>query len=152
MSEIIFKFLSKSNIDELRWLRYLDAEIFPTDQPAIVGTSNWFLGWDKDQAVAFCGWKPQLLELELVGFHYRAGVLPSYRGYGLQKKMIEKREDEMRRSNIKVAVTYTETYSVASMTNFINLGYRPYAATENTALCDLSKYQRMVHWKKKLND
>lgn len=152
MNEIIFKFVSKSDIDGIKWIRYLDAEIFPSDTPAVVGTANWFLGWDNKNAVAFCGWKPYLLDTELVGFHYRAGVLSDYRGQGLQKKMVTLREDEMRRSNIKIAVTYTEVYSAASMSTLINQGYRPYAATEHTALCDLSKYQRMVHWKKKLND
>jgi GNAT superfamily N-acetyltransferase len=152
MTDIIFKYIAKSDLESIRWLRWLDAEIFPSDTPSVVGTANWFLGWDKDHAVAFCGWKPYFLNFDLVGFHYRAGVLPDYRGQGLQKKMVEKREDEMRRSNIKIAVTYTEVYSAASMTTFINMGYRPYEATETTALCDLSKFRRMVHWRKNLND
>lgn len=151
MKDITFKFVSKNNLEDIRWLRWLDAEIFPTDMPSVVGTANWFLGWDNDTAVAFCGWKPYLLDLELVGFHYRSGVLSTHRGLGLQRKMIELRESEMIRSNIKVAVTYTEVYSAASMTSLINMGYRPYEANEKTALCDLSKYMRMVHWRKNLN-
>jgi len=151
MTNIVFKFIAKSDMESIRWLRWLDAEIFPNDTPAVIGTANWFLAWNNDQAVAFCGWKPYLLDLDIVGFHYRAGVLSSHRGQGLQRKMIELRESEMIRSNIKVAVTYTEVYSAASMTSFINMGYRPYEATEKTALCDLNKFRRMVHWKKNLN-
>jgi hypothetical protein len=151
MNEVFFTFVAKNNLDEIRWLRWLDAEIFPNDNPAVVGTANWFLGWHNKQAVAFCGWKPHLLDIDLVGFHYRSGVLTDYRGHGLQKTMVELRETEMRRSNLKVAVTYTEVYSAASMTSLINCGYRPYTANEKTALCDLHKYQRMVHWRKNLN-
>lgn len=151
MKEIIFNYVSKTNMEDIRWLRWLDAEIFPLDLPSEIGTANWFLGWDNDNAVAFCGWKPYMLDTELVGFHYRAGVLSDYRGLGLQRKMVALREDEMRRSNLKIAVTYTETYSAASMINLINMHYRPYEATEKTALCDLSKYKRMVHWRKKIN-
>lgn len=151
MTDIVFKYVAKTDLESIRWLRWLDAEIFPNDNPSVIGTANWFLGWDKNNAVAFCGWKPHLLDLELVGFHYRAGVLSSHRGQGLQKKLIEIRESEMIRSNIKTAVSYTEVYSAASMTSLINMGYRPYEATEKTALCDLSKFRRMVHWKKTLN-
>ena len=151
MKDIIFKYVSKINMSDARWLRWLDAEIFPHDLPSEIGTANWFLGWDNNNAVAFCGWKPYLLGVELVGFHYRSGVLQDYRGLGLQRKMVDIREDEMRKSNLKAAVTYTETYSAASMTNLISMNYRPYEATEKTALCDLSKYKRMVHWRKALN-
>ena len=66
MTEVIFKFVAKNNLDDIRWLRWLDAEIFPNDMPAVVGTANWFLGWHEKQAVAFCGWKPYLLDIDLV--------------------------------------------------------------------------------------
>ena len=66
MNEIVFKYLAKSDLEGMRWLRWLDAEIFPNDNPAVAGTANWFLAWHDKQAVAFCGWKPYLLNTDLV--------------------------------------------------------------------------------------
>lgn len=151
---IVFKKISPGDMPNFRWLRWLDAEIFPSDAPANAQLAHWFLAWDSKEAVAFCGWKPQQFggigDLYNVGFHYRAGVLPSYRGKGLQKEMITVREKDMLLHGFKKAVTYTEVASAASMTSLINMGYRPYAPDDTTALTTLDRYKQFVHWKKDL--
>lgn len=152
---IEFKSVVLGNMEEERWLRWLDAEIFPNDIPFFIKFANWFIGWDSDKnAVAYCGWKPVIVgpkyDLTTMGFHYRSGVMPVARGQGLQQRMIDLREQNMKKHNIFVACTYTEVYSAASMRSLINAGYRPYEATDDTALTGLDRYKRFVHWKKNL--
>lgn len=153
---IVFNSVNLSNLNDQRWLHWLNANIFPTDVPPRLETANWFLGWNNNQnAVAFCGWMPYIFNQDqsdenIVGFHYRAGILQSYRGQGLQKQMITLREDSMKELGIIKAVTYTEVYSVASMCSLINSGYRPYEASDLTCLTTLDRYKNFVHWSKKL--
>ena len=152
--EIKFTQVKIDNLDEHRWIQWLNAEIFPNDVPVSIPFANWWLAWDDKKAIAFCGWRPYKFgkpyDSYLVGFQYRAGVLSSHRGNGLQKQMIEIRETDMIKNHIKVAGTYTEVYSAASMRSFINAGYRPYEATDETALTSLDRYKRFVHWRKNL--
>ena len=87
-----------------------------------------------------------------VGFHYRGGVLPDWRGKGLQRRMFRLREDEMRKCRLSKAVTYTDADGAASMCNLIAEGYRPYVPTPTTTLSGLGRLGRVgfVHWEKKL--
>lgn len=129
-----------------RWLRWLDAECFPNDVPADLGDGEWFIGWNGEDAVAFCGCE----RVGPWGFHCRAGVLKDARGQRLQQRMLALREDVMRRGGLRVAVTYTETYSAASMRNLIACGYRPFEADADTGLAPDDRWPRMVHWRKDL--
>ena len=129
-----------------RWLRWLDAECFPKDVPAELGDGDWYLGWNGDDAVAFCGWEP----VGPWGFLARAGVLWEARGQKLQRRMIEMREDAMRRRGLATAVTYTETYSAASMRNLIACGYRPFEADTETTMAPADRWRHMVHWRKEI--
>jgi len=131
--------------EDRRWLRWLDAECFPDDKPLILDAAHWSLVWQGPVAVAFCGWCRHLEE----GFHYRAGVLPESRGQGLQRAMIEYRENAMRDAGIRSAITYTEAYSAASMRSLIACGYRPFEATATTGLVINPAYWRtMVYWRR----
>lgn len=56
-------------------------------------------------------------------FLSRVGVLPAYRGRGLQRLLIRIREREARRLGIRVALTYTARWNVASANNLIKCGY-----------------------------
>lgn len=131
-----------------RWLRWLDAEVFPDDVPFGFQMASWFVGWEGRDGVAYCGWKPVLQGSRMVGFHYRAGVLASHRGRRLQRKMLLLRERDMRRQNVLVAVTYTDAGNAASMRSLIGSGYRPYAPTKETHLAD--GRAGFVHWRKDL--
>ena len=133
--------------DDVRWLRWLDAECFPQDKPLVLGDAFWMLAWRQGLAVGFCGWTPRGAR----GFHYRAGVHHSARGEGLQVAMLGRREEAMRAEGLPVAVTYTEAYSAASMRSLIACGYRPFEADENTGLVlDPRYWKTMVYWSKPL--
>lgn len=130
----------------------MDALCFPVDAPPHFEGAHWLIGWDEAKPAAYCAWKPVDHGGVAVGFHYRAGVMPDYRGHALQRRMIRLREDEMRAAGLKSAVTYTDADAAASMRNLIAEGYRPYAPTPATTLSGLGRLGRVgfVHWYKSL--
>ncbi|MGE5150964.1 MAG: GNAT family N-acetyltransferase [Rhodospirillaceae bacterium] len=129
----------------------MDVVCFPIDKPAEFAGANWFIGWAGDRPAAYCAWK--IVEHdEPVGFHYRGGVMPDWRGHGLQREMLRLREAEMREQGIAKAVTYTDADGAASMRNLIAEGYRPYVPTPTTTLSGVGRLGRVgfVHWEKTL--
>jgi GNAT superfamily N-acetyltransferase len=131
----------------------MDVVCFPIDAPAVFAGANWFIGGDGGRPAAYCAWKPIEHDDATVGFHYRGGVLPDWRGQGLQREMLRLREAEMREQGIAWAVTYTDADGAASMRNLIAEGYRPYAPTPTTTLSGLGRLGRVgfVHWEKRLS-
>ena len=127
----------------------MDVVGFPIDTPAEFAGANWFIGWDGDRPAAYCAWKIVDHD-EPAGFHYRGGVMPDWRGQGLQREMFRLREAEMREQGIARAVTYTDADGAASMRNLIAEGYRPYAPTPVTTLSGPGRLGRVgfVHWEK----
>jgi ribosomal protein S18 acetylase RimI-like enzyme len=129
----------------------MDVVCFPIDTPAEFAGAHWLIGWDGEKPAAYCAWK--IVEHdEPVGFHYRGGVMPGWRGHGLQRQMLRMREAEMRERGLSKAVTYTDADGAASMRNLIAEGYRPYAPTPTTTLSGLGRLGRVgfVHWEKRL--
>jgi GNAT superfamily N-acetyltransferase len=143
--------LATSPDDQQQILR-LDRICFPVDEPPGIVGAQWFIGWDGETPAAFCAWKPVEQDGVAVGFHYRGGVLPEYRGHGLQRQMLRVREARMREQGLAVAVTYTDADGAASMRSLIAEGYRPYAPTPTTTLSGLGRMGRVgfVHWRKGL--
>lgn len=130
----------------------MDAVCFPLDAPPIFAGAHWFIGRDGETPAAHCAWKTVEHDGIAVGFHYRGGVMPDFRGHNLQRRMFRLREDEMRRQGLTKAVTYTDADGAASMRNLIAEGYRPYAPTPATTLSGLGRLGRVgfVHWEKQL--
>jgi GNAT superfamily N-acetyltransferase len=56
-----------------------------------------------------------------------AGVMPQYRGRGIQKLLIRVRERFARKLGAKVAVTYTAYLNWASANSLIRMGYTLYS-------------------------
>ena len=143
--------LAASAEDEQRILR-MDTVCFPLDEPPVIAGAEWFIGCDGSKRVAYCAWKTVEHDGVPTGFHYRAGVLPEYRGQGLQRQMLRLREPRMREQGLTLAVTYTDADAAASMRNLIAEGYRPYAPTPTTTLSGPGRLGRVgfVHWRKSL--
>jgi GNAT superfamily N-acetyltransferase len=130
----------------------MDRICFPLDTPALFAGAEWSIGRDDGKPAAYCAWKAVEHDGVAVGFHYRGGVLPDWRGHGLQRRMLRLRESEMRQHGLSRAVTYTDADGAASMRNLIAEGYRPYAPTPTTTLSGLGRLGRVgfVHWEKRL--
>jgi len=136
-----------------RWLRYLDGRCFPDDKPLrLEDAFEWVLVTSKITPEAFCGWRP-IDNMPAHAFLSRAGVLPEARGQGLQKFMIDLREDAMRKAGQVRSITYTEAYSVASMRSLMACGYKPFEPTKaivHKIVVSKDRWKQMVYWKKSL--
>jgi ribosomal protein S18 acetylase RimI-like enzyme len=148
----VIEFRHAPSPDDQQQIARMDAICFPLDTPAVLAGAHWSIGWDGEAPAAFCAWKIVEHDGATVGFHYRAGVLPGYRGQGLQRRMLRLREAEMREQGLRKAVTYTDADGAASMRNLIAEGYRPYVPTPATTLSGLGRLGRVgfVHWEKTL--
>lgn len=158
MAAVVIRFAEAKGLDAERWIRWMDGEVFPDDKPVTFHGSRWFIGWDGETPACYAAWRPHYPTADLNplhlpqahGFLYRSGVLPSHRGQKLQAKLIELREVDMRLAGVKVAATYTNPDSAASMRSLIACGYRPYEATKETNLAGEGRAGGFVHWRKDL--
>jgi len=105
-------------------------ECFPDREvwwPGPDGTA-WFIVFDGAEPAAFCALSPG--PLPATGAHTcwmsRAGVLPRWRGDGLQSRMIAHRETVALAHGWTTVVTNVNRDNPHSMNNFIDAGYRPF--------------------------
>lgn len=109
-------------IQELLYV--LQLEILPQDKPAKTDKGWWWILYDGQYPVAFCGMYPSSTWGN-TGYLCRAGVLKNWRGKGLQKRLIRVRERKARKLGWTHLVT--DTYdNPASANSLIGCGYRSY--------------------------
>jgi GNAT superfamily N-acetyltransferase len=139
--------------EDERHILGMDRICFPVDEPPTIDGAEWVIGWDGATPAAYCAWKTVRHDDVAVGFHYRGGVTPAYRGHGLQRRMLRLREARMLKQGLGAAVTYTDADGAASMRSLIAEGYRPYVPTPTTTLSGLGRLGRVgfVHWRKTLS-
>jgi GNAT superfamily N-acetyltransferase len=119
----------------------LHKRIFPCDAPYDGRSLDWVIMNHRGKAVGFC----QLGEPENgIAFMARAGVLPSYQGLGLHRRMIVVREKEARRRGYSMLMTYTKVHNIQSSVNLQKHGYRLYRPKDPGEEIDV------LHWRKKL--
>jgi ribosomal protein S18 acetylase RimI-like enzyme len=83
--------------------------------------------WEGKEPVAFAGLRLCAMpENRGLGFLCRAGVLPAYRGRGLQKKLIRVREAAARQLGLKELVTYCLCSNSPSINSLVGCGFRFY--------------------------
>jgi GNAT superfamily N-acetyltransferase len=113
--------------DELTAVADFDRKLFPGDTPVTVPGSLWWLAWARSTPVAFAGLRPcRSPENAGTGFMCRVGVLPKYRGRGLQRRLIHTRLAAARRLGITHVVTYTLPSNPASGNSLKRAGFRLY--------------------------
>ena len=106
----------------------LDEICFPEDIRVAVPGSLWWVAWDGTEPVGFAGLRLcSLPENRGLGFLCRAGVIPSHRGRGIQKKLIRVRETAARQLGIKELVTYCISSNNPSMNSLVRCGYKFYS-------------------------
>lgn len=123
-------------------LRALQKTCLPYDS-VYTETKAWYwVGYYHQTPVAFCALAPSIRWNDCV-YLARAGVVPEFRGHGLQKRMIELRERWARKNGYRWAVTDT-TDNPASSNSLIARGYRLYEPTVAWGPT------RAIYWRKKL--
>lgn len=108
-----------------------------------VSSGHWWIAHHNGDAAAFAGMVPSSLA-PLRGYFKAAGVLPKYRGHGLQKRLIQKRLDHARKLGWTSVVTETLNYNAASANSLIRCGFRVWLPDEPWG----SPYA--VYWKREL--
>lgn len=109
-------------------IRSLDFECFPDDLPIATQNIVWWVVYE----TSFHKWMPAAFAgLEYAGYEdrgylCRAGVLPDFQGYGLQRHLIRVREREARKIGWSRLVTYASYDNTISANNLIRCGYRLY--------------------------
>lgn len=95
-----------------------------------MGRGAWWIAWTDDGRIAgFCGINPPL-GAGHPAYLIRAGVLPEFRGAGLQKRMIVTRLAYARRKGWRSVVTYTLCNNAPSANSLIARGFRLYEPSE----------------------
>lgn len=93
--------------------------------------SAWWLGRGQDGTpVAFAGARVLTHPNRGLGFLSLAGVLPSARGQGMQRRLIRVRIAWARALGLSGLVTYTSPDNVISANNLISCGFRLYRPQE----------------------
>lgn len=111
--------------DELDTLTELHQATFgPGEAPmADFSEGHWWIAYTHREApAAFLGIKQAILGPD-VGYFNRVGVLPEYRGYGLQQRLMRAMQNKARRVGWSRIVTDTRE-NPHSANNIIRAGYR----------------------------
>ncbi len=119
--------------DDVELVKALNQEIFKSAVPIDsddLDDAVWWVAYHGTEPAAFAGIRPD-------GFMARAGVLPAYRGGGLQQRLIRKRVAWARAHGLVYAWTYVAAANVVSMRSLNKCGFLPYrwervANTEGT--------------------
>lgn len=89
---------------------------------------EWWLAYHQGTPVAFAGQRIATTDPSAL-FLCLAGVLPSHRGKGLQRRLIQKRVQRAREQGFARVISYTMVTNTPSSNNLIREGFRLYWPT-----------------------
>lgn len=102
----------------------MQKECLPADSLYFPPTGTWWIGYYGLIPVAFCCVSPSQQRPD--GCYLgRSGVIPAYRGNGLQRRMIRLRVRWAKRNGYRVVVTDT-TDNIPSANNLMACGFKLY--------------------------
>ena len=106
----------------------MDEICFPDEKTPIIGKReyHWWIVYSDGKPVAYAGAKKYLCYLDLI----RVGVLPEYRGNGIQKMLIASRVEFAREQEVHEVITYTSRCNLHSIDNLRESGFVIWAPTD----------------------
>jgi GNAT superfamily N-acetyltransferase len=114
-------------IDHEHLLIKMQKSCLPNDELYDVSKGFWWGAFDNDICVGFCGLVPSTRWGDC-GYLCRSGVIRSYRGKGIQKKLIKARERKARFLGWNWLIT--DTYSnPPSANSLISCGFKLFEPT-----------------------
>lgn len=128
--------------DKLDKIRWMDKVCFPDEESCSFDGAYWWFAYNENNNLV--GYAALTYFPDNLAFLSRVGVLPGYRGGGLQCKFIRRREREARKNGVTRLVTYTAPAGVVSSNNMIKCGYRLYTPEVWWGL------RHGLYWEKKL--
>ena len=105
-------------------LAWLQAQIFPSDEPADTGRGHWLIAWDGDVPAAFAAMR-EITSWDGAVYLERCGVLGKYQGKGLQRRLLQRREYLAKRLGMQRLITTTYR-NPRSANNLIARGFKTY--------------------------
>lgn len=129
--------LNERRYDELR---ELDARVFYECGNEFLTNRDWWVAVEEDQIVAYCGC---LYSSDDICIFVRAWVQRNYRGWGMQKRMINARLKAARVSCV-AAITYTTYDNVHSANNLIRCKFLLYEPQYAYAGRDKLYFKRLL--------
>lgn len=127
---------------DLRVLINLHKACLPSDYFPNFKTAYWWVMYDKDKPIAFCGLS-SVTSWPQAGYLCRSGVIDEYQGRGLQKKLIRLRERKARKIGWEWLISDT-TNNLPSSNSLISCGYKLYEPQVKWA------YGHSLYWRKRL--
>lgn len=125
-------------------LRALHKRTLPSDRPPTWSDGWWWIAFDDaGEPVGFCGLQPSVRWLDCI-YLCRAGVVPSARGKGLQRRLISVRLRFARAMGMRWAVTDTFE-NPASSNNLIRCGFMLYEPSRPWG------YKGALYWRRKVS-
>lgn len=131
---------TKPNVAAL--LNYLQLEILPHDVPDDTSTGHWWVMWEGETPIGFCGMRRSARWCD-TGYLCRAGVMPSMQGKGLQKRLIRVREKYARKLKWRWLISDT-TDNPASANSLISCGFKMFTPTKPWG------FDNACYWRKRL--
>lgn len=122
-------------------LKYLQLACLPGDTPTTLD-GHWWIAYDGTRPVAFCGLRG-VGDPVYAGYLCRAGVIPEYRGRGIQKRLIRVRERKAKALGWPEVISDTNL-NPASANSLIACGFRTYTPEEPWG------FETATYWRKPL--
>lgn len=133
--------IRRSRSDQEDILLRLQKIALPADWPLVPDATNeWWIAWDGKKPVAFAS----LSKAADCAYLSRAGVIPKYRGKGIQKKLIAARVARARQQGWGLAVSYTINSNAASINSLLSCGFKAYVPKKPWAR------RGVCYWRKKI--
>lgn len=104
----------------------------------------WWIAMAGDRVAGYAALLPRGQD----GYLLRAGVSPRFRGQGLQKQLIQTRENYARKIGLKRLVTDTHKSNEASIRSLERQGFKPYR--EKDPWMPTSWVRQSIFWQKPL--
>lgn len=127
----------------------LQKECLPEDTPVDPARGDWWLAFDGDAPVGFANLCPSDA-MPNAGYLARAGVLPAYRGLGIQRRLIRVRVAQAKRYGWEWVRSDTRQ-NPASSNNLIACGFRIFAPEAPWGHADAIYFRRKTALRRKLN-
>jgi GNAT superfamily N-acetyltransferase len=151
MPRFVIRKVDSLDVLTLKAVESMHAQLFPEstwDGARVPANSELWVAFDvsgaKPREAAFACMRPAL-STPLGGHLYSAGVLPRYRGHGLQKRLIRKRIAAARARGWTCLVTETIYDNCPSANSLIACGFRQFKPERAW-----SNYRYTVYWRRVL--
>lgn len=124
-------------------LRDMDRECLPTDLSADTSDGVWWVAWKKNVPIAYTSLKKSNQGPD-TAYYSRAGVLPAYRGRGIQKKMLRVLLKYAKAEGWARVISDTSKDNVASSNSLITCGFKLYRPVTPWS------FDSALYWRKEL--